>query len=114
MAGSTKLVVPTMEQPKLLALDEESVRAFFAKYDAYADAARENAKQFGEDMTTAPPANLKYCVDHDQLEVAIDTEFLERIYTIKDRDDSKLREFFEKQISANNMAVSNAELDVII
>lgn len=108
------LVTPTMEHPKLLALEDEFVRAFLAKYDFYADAFREKAKQLGEDTATATPANLKYCVDSGLLKAAIDTEFFEGVVMTKDLHDSKITELLEKETSADNMTISYSNLDVII
>lgn len=65
-------------------------------------------------MGTANPANLKYCVDRDPMEAAIDTEFFEGVKTIEDLDDSRLTELLEKQNSADNTTISNADLHVII
>ena len=71
-----------IDHPHLRRLDAESARVILRKYGAYCKELTARAAQLaGGDFTAEPlrPVHIKFCVGSEQLDSALDVEFIEGV-----------------------------------
>lgn len=82
--------------------------AFLAKYEAYVNAIRRNAKKIGKETVTAIPARWIYYVGRGVVEGTIDTQCFKSFKTVRDFNGSKIIVLFKKRINVYNTTLCYA------
>lgn len=82
--GTTKAskVSLSLDHPRLLQTDGESIRVFLRKYDQYSNAVKSRARQLSAYNATTEavrPVELKFCVDPEYLESSIALVFIDGV-----------------------------------
>lgn len=110
-------VTTSVDHPRLVRADAESIRIFLRLYDQYCNEVLERARQIGKSSRSTEnvrPVNIKFCVDPDYLESLI---ALNLIPDVKDYDsltDDTLRAFLDEKAEESREATNLDSLDIIV
>lgn len=107
----------SLDHPRLVHTDPESIRTFLRRYDQYSTTVLARAKQItSEALSTEAinPVDLKFCVDVEFLESSIALGFISNATdydTLKDQD---VREFLEERCKESKETVTLDQLDKLV
>lgn len=107
----------TLDHPRLLETDPESIRVFLKKYDQYANEVISRARQLRTSSSgTEPvrPVDLKFCVDVEFLESSIVLEFITDASNYEDLTDEQVRAFLAARATESKEVVTLDMLDDIV
>ena len=106
----------SVNHPRLVRTDAESIRVFLRLYDQYSKEVTARVEQLTVSPATTEavrPVNLKYCVDPEYLESAIDLGLIEDVEN-DDLTDIHLRKYLEGKAEESRETVSLEVLDEIV
>lgn len=107
----------TVDHPRLLETDGESICVLLRKYYQYANMVKNHARQqVSATSTTEPvrPVDFKSCVDVDFLESMIALGFIAEVNSYDELTDTKLCVFLEERAKKANDVVTIDMLDKIV
>jgi len=117
-ASVKQYVAASLDQPRLHGLDGERICVFLPEYDAYKLAITARALQLGLSdhvtIETVKAANLRYCVDTEQLEAAIDLGFIDGVDKYEGLTDGILRTYLEGKCKDSVQKVTVPDLDSLV
>lgn len=107
----------SVEHPRLICTDAESVRTFLRKYDQYVSELTSRARQLNKCTNVSEPVRaveLKFCVDVDFIESSITLGFVENATSYEKLTDEQLRTFLEGRVQESKDVVTLDTLDKIV
>lgn len=112
----TALVSTTVEHPKLLRFDPESIRVFLRLYNQYKnELMSRNSQMSSENSTDRPkPIELKFCVDAGYLESLIDLELIKNCSSYEDLTDAVLKTYLESEAEVESKTSGIEKLDELV
>ena len=110
-------VTISLNHPRLLALDPESIRIFLRNYDSYSRTITARAKQMSAADTTAEvvtPVDLKFCVDAQLLTSTIALGFIPEVENYDALTDKALRTYLDGEAKESRVSINLSSLDEIV
>lgn len=114
---SASVISTSVNHPRLLRTDAESIRIFLRLYDQYKDEVSARALQLtdnGSSTEAVRPVNLKFCVDADWLESAVTLGFINDAESVDEVTDSILREYLDTKAEASKDTVTVDSIDALV
>lgn len=111
-------VTTSVDHPWLTRLDAESIRIFLRGYEDYCKEITARAEQLVATgtITAEPirPVSLKYCIDSEQLQSALDLGFIEGVDDYESLSETALRSFLEGKAQESRKSLTASDLDVLV
>lgn len=111
-------VSTSVNHPRLIRTDAESIRIFLSAYDQYAKEVSTRALQLLSTGTATSeavrPVNLKFCVDAEYLQSTIDLGFIDDVDSYDNLNDDVLRAYLYKKGEECKESVNLSTFDSII
>lgn len=107
----------SLDHPRLIRTDPESIRSFLRRYDQYSTTVLARANQLTKDNLTSEairPVELKFCVDAEWLESRIALGFLKEATDYATLTDDQVRAFLDKRCKESKKTVTLEQLDRIV
>lgn len=111
-------VSTSLAHPRLDRLDTNSIRTFLCEYDAYCKEVTARAQQLlTEDSVSIEPVHpvsIKFCIDTDQLEYAIDLGFNPDVTDFEDLSKTVLDIFLDQKAEECKITTAVSNIDALI
>lgn len=112
------LVSTSVNHPRVVRTDPESVRVFLRQYDQYSKEVIARASQISASGTVPTeavrPVNITFCVDPEYLESAIALDLISDVESESELTDTVLRSYLERKAEESKESVNLDALDMIV
>lgn len=115
---SVKRITMPVENPFLIRLKQESIRAFLRRYDAYCKEVKSRIYQLAQESSVSlepsRPVVIYFCVDADHVESAVECDMNPSCTSVEELTDKSLRSFLDSEGQETQPSVTGNDLPKLV